>query len=160
MSEKTRVRITRARCMCSGCQEQGTIEFDDDKDVWCTAFEVVGSYSLWETVVKAIKADEQYEIVSDDSKITSPLTITAANKELDYSDYECSICFKDKKWTNFKTYKTDKGICSECQIIIETYNQVRNFLQSKGYLAWEVFEREKIQKQFLESLLLKPLEGK
>jgi uncharacterized protein YciU (UPF0263 family) len=67
-NEKTKVRINRRHCMCLGCQEQGTVEFFDERD-WCKAFEVVGSYEIWKAVVIGIRKSKELEIVYDNSGI-------------------------------------------------------------------------------------------
>ena len=68
MEEKTKVKIVRNHCLCSGCQEQGEVWVFDDIDGWCLTISVVTDYDLWCTVVEAIKADDKYEIVEGDNE--------------------------------------------------------------------------------------------
>lgn len=66
--DKTRVKIKSAHCMCGSCQEQGYIYYEDYNGDWCMAIEVIGSWTIWETLVKAIRNDSKFEIVEDDAK--------------------------------------------------------------------------------------------
>jgi hypothetical protein len=67
MEVKPKIKIVRASCRCSGCQENGHIwTLNEDLD-WCCTISVVGNHDVWAKVVQAMR--EYGDVLFDDSGI-------------------------------------------------------------------------------------------
>lgn len=67
MEVKPKIKIKRAHCICSGCQENGDIwTLNEDLD-WCRTVSVVGNHDVWVKVVQAMR--EYGDVLYDDSGI-------------------------------------------------------------------------------------------
>jgi hypothetical protein len=67
---KPKIKIKRAHCLCSGCQENGdiwTLEDEEDPESWCRTVSVVGNYQVWVSVVQAMR--KFGDVLFDDSGI-------------------------------------------------------------------------------------------